>query len=95
MADWPWADVLGADLMVDELERVDGLVDRAERLQLAQLVGLAFHEPKGLAEEARELERASRGAVAVPVDAGQTVEQVTDLLAYAERIARRKRRRGA
>jgi hypothetical protein len=79
--------------MVDELERVEGLKARADRLHGAQLLALGFHEPKRLADEAKELERDTRGALAVP-DPERVVEQVTDLVAYAERIARRQRRRG-
>jgi hypothetical protein len=93
VAHWAWADVLAADLMVDEVERVDALQARADRLHGAQLLAMAFHEPKRLADEAKELERETRGAMAVP-DPERVVEQVTDLVAYTERIARRQRRRG-
>ena len=47
--------MLAADLMVDELERVEGLKARADRLHGAQLLALGFHEPKRLADEAKEL----------------------------------------
>lgn len=94
MAAWPWADVLAADLMLDEVERVEGLQERSRQLQQAQLMAYAFHKPQKLSQEARELDRERRGPLDVPTEtvAQEQERAVVDLLAYAERIERRKRR---
>lgn len=96
MARWPWVDVLTAGLMLDEVERVDGLRQRAGALEAAELMALAFHEPAKLGDVGRELDRERQGETAVRVTPEQAVAQagaVLDLVAFAERVERRRRRK--
>jgi len=85
--------VLAEDLRLDELERVEGLRRRQEALELAQLVAIAFHEPKKLEGVARDLDRERRRVALPSVDEAQAkAAEVENLISLADRIERRKRR---
>ena len=85
--------MLTEDLRLDELERVESLQHRARALETAQLFALAFHDPKKLDGIQRDLERDMRNEpVPSPEEARAAGSKVEDLMAYAERIERRKRR---
>lgn len=96
MAYWPWVDVLTAGLWLDEVERVEGLRARGTALEAAQLLAIAFHEPAKLGDVARELDRERQGEAEVRVTPEQALAQagaVLDLVAFAERVERRQRRK--
>lgn len=82
--------------MLEEVERVEGLRARTQALEQAQLFALAFHDPAKLAGVARELEQERRGVAQAPPSLDEVRQQgaaVLDLVAFAERIERRQRRR--
>jgi hypothetical protein len=90
--DQDWADTLVADLALDELERVDQLLDRGRAVDMAALVSLAMHQPGDLAKERRDLELAMRRP-RQPTLTKQDVEQLYRQADRAQRIARRNRRK--
>ena len=80
--------------MVDELERVDALQERARALDLAQNIAFAVNDPAQLARIEVDLKRAMRNE---PLDESRvqtTVQSIEDAVSLMERIERRKRRSG-
>lgn len=85
-----WGAALG------EVERVAGLERLSDLITQASLNGTAWHAPARLEEERRRLQAESRLPVAVPEasDAAAATASMLERLALADRVARRKRRRG-
>lgn len=89
MADWAWVDVLAADLALDELDRVTGLVEEGRALTAAGRVAVAHHAPDRLAQE----QHAFRHALRLTGAGDQaSAEAVIAGLKKLDRIARRARR---
>ena len=94
VAHWPWADVLGADLMLDELERIEGLRARERMIEQALLIRFAVHEPSKLEAATRELDRECRGLPAQMTgeEVHQKVSGIEDMAGFVRRVERRKQR---
>lgn len=90
--DAPFADVLVADMALDELDRIDALQHASERLALAQLIAVGTQQPKELAAEGRRLDAAIR-RIPKPVEERDRERDVAvERIERAMRVNRRKRR---
>lgn len=95
VAGWDWLDVLVWGAALDDVERVEAIGRHGEAVTAAALQAQAFHEPKRLKDAAAGVRRLARLPVAVTEEEAQEATQsILDRLALAERVARRKRRRG-
>ena len=90
--DQDWADTMVADLALDEVERVDQLLERSRAIDMAHLMAIAMHQPGDLSRERRDVELAMRRP-RQPTLTKQDIEQLYGQADRAQRIARRKRRR--
>lgn len=84
------------DAALGEVERVGGFEALDKMITQAALNGTAWHNPSGLAEERRHLHTSGRlpGPIPEGVDAAAVTDEMLQRLALADRVARRKRRRG-
>lgn len=90
--DQDFADVLAADLMLDEWDRVEGYRATMDRFTLAELVGVALVAPKEL-PRLQNQHLALMRALPRETPAAEERARVIELLERAVRIDRRNRRK--
>ena len=92
---WDWLDVLIWGAALDDVERVEAIGRHGEAVTAAALHAQAVHDPKRLRDAQAGIRRLARLPVTLEPEAVQDAAQaILDAEAKAERIARRKRRRG-
>jgi len=92
---WDWLDVLIWGAALEEVERVAAIEHYADAVNAAALQAQAFHEPKQLQDAWGGVRRLALLPVRpTPDQVQEATEAVLDRVALAERIARRKARRG-
>ena len=95
IAGWDWLDVLIWGAALEEVERVAAIEHYADAVNAAALQAQAFHEPKQLQDAWGGVRRLALLPVRpTPDQVQEATEAVLDRVALAERIARRKARRG-